>query len=186
MSMKKKLMKITLVAVSIFCLNLYAKINTYAAGSKNSQIITNAKANRYNRQYVHMYALQNNENLRTYNLGVKFFNLSNSGLTIEDFYESIVSHQFFIGSLENMSIDEIYVSFKDKVDYSFFIFETFQRGKSDFYIAYSGGLRHFTINTVNDRLDTMTCLCNGCDKNYPNLDSFIKCTLKSHTNKHLA
>jgi len=187
--MKKTLIKTITIAALLFCYRTaYAKPKDIALQQRKiqaDQIVFSSGVNRSlsNHRLFPMFAMQNRENLKTYHVGHKFFNSCYKVPTAKDLVDSIRFHPFFIGTFANELSHEECISVKDKIGYPFFIFETDQGGKNDFYMAHSKGVRHFTINILNERLDIIACLCNGADKNYPNLESFIKCTLKSHANK---
>ncbi len=70
------------------------------------------------------------------------------------------------------------MNLKNKVAYPFFIFETYSKGKSDFYMVHSKGIRHFTVDTVHDDGVYLSSIDN-MHKGYPDFKLFIKCTLKS-------
>ena len=172
------------IAALLFFSNLAcSKTKDNIARQKNFQpnpIIFNSIRNKrmYKYRLVYMYAMQNRENLKAYHLGLMFFNRSHKIPTMKYLTNSIRSHQFFIGIFTRDLSHEECFSLKTKIDLPFFIFETYQSGKSDFYMLYSRGIRHFTVNASHERSDYMASLNNGAGKDYPNLESFIQCTIK--------
>jgi len=183
--MKNALKKTIMIAAMLFCSNLaHAKSNNALKQNKiqAEQIFFKASVNKsfYNHQLSPMLALQSNENLRTYHLGAKFFNPAHKVPTEKDLSDSIKSHPFFIGRFTNEPNYDEYVSLKDQFNYSFFILETVKNDKIDFYMVHLKGIRHFVISTKNDRQDNLASIDNSA-KNYPDLESFIKCTLGSQS-----
>jgi len=178
--MKRTLMKTIMIAALLFCSNLRAKVNNYMAKSKNSQIIHsfNLSKSGYKYQLVHMYAMQNSENLKTYHISAKFFNQSHKVPTAMDLADSIKSHPFFIGSFANEPSKEEYISLKAKINHPFFILETHQNEKSDFYMVHSKGVRHFSIKSLNGfDENSMASIDNSGLLDYPDIEAFIQCTL---------
>jgi len=179
--MKKSLMKIAMIAVLFFIPNqIFSKASHWDVNSRKNpkQVTYSNNISMNKRQLVHLHAMQNRENLKTYYLGAKIFNPYYSKPTENDFVKSIKSHPFFIGMLDSAPNHEEYVHLRNKIDYPFFIFETFHKGKSDFYMVHSKGVRHFIISTLHEGEDYVSSIDNG-HKGYPGLKLFIKCTLKS-------
>jgi len=185
--MKRTLMKTIMIAALLFCSGLQAKAKNCMAAlkkAKTHQSFTACKSLQKH-QFVHMYAMQNSENLKAYHISAKFFNPSHKVSTAMDLADSIKSHPFFIGSFANEPSKEEYISLKAKINYPFFFFEAYQDGKSEFYMGNPKGLRHFSINNLDDRTNSMASICNSISQNYPGLDRFIKCTIESHSDKYL-
>ena len=175
--MKTIFMKIALVAATVFCSNFaHAKTNRIQAERVIFRYEMTKSEN--NHQIISMIALQNSGNLRAHHIGAKFFNPLYKVPTSNDLYNSIKSHPFFIGRLAKEPNHEEYVSLKNKISHPFFIFETRLKGKSDFYMVHSKGVRHFEINVQSDRQDNLASIDNSC-KDYPDMKSFIRCTLNS-------
>jgi len=181
--MKKALIKIITIASLYFCSNLAnakttVNINQGKKLQTNETIFIRARNMRVNvHKLIPMYSLQTGENLRAYHLGLKFFNPDHKVPTVEDLTDSIRSHPFFIGKFANEPTHEEYSILRNKISHPFFILETRLNGKSDFYMAHSNGVRHFSINT-SFKSCKMASLDNGGGKDYPDLDSFIKCTFR--------
>jgi len=179
--MKKALKKTIMIAALLFCSNLaHAKVNDITKQKKvqADQIIFNSKISKSlnKHQLTPMLALQNSGNLRAYHVGSKFFNPLHKVPTAKDLHDSVKSHPFFIGRLVKEPSHEEYVNLKAKISHPFFILETYQNGKSDFYMVHSMGVRHFVINVQNDRQDNLASIDNSA-KDYPDIESFIECTL---------
>ncbi len=189
--MKKALIKIITLATLLFCSNLAnakttVNINQRKKLQANKTIFVSAKNMRVNiHKLIPMYSLQTGENLRAYHLGLKFFNPDHKVPTVEDLTDSIRSHPFFIGKFTNEPDHEEYAILRNKISHPFFILETTLNGNSDFYMVHSRGIRHFFMTTQNKHLDNLTSFSNSSGKNYPDLNSFIKCTLESHSDKYL-
>jgi len=179
--MKKSLMKIAMIVVTLFFTNqTSAKISNYDVDIKNEtkKVTYSNNVRKNKRLLVQMYAMQSKENLKTYYLGTKFFNPCYAYPTTNDFVKSIKSHPFFIGRLAKEPDHEEYTNLKNKIIYPFFIFETYNKGKSGFYMVHSKGVRHFIVNTLHEDGITLSSIDNG-HKGYPDFKLFIKCTLKS-------
>jgi len=187
--MKNTLVKTIIIAALLFCSNLASAKTTINVVQqkkiKADQIIfsSNINKNIHIRRLIPMYSMQTSENLKTYHLGHKFFNPDHKVPTANNLAVSIKSHPFFIGKFTKEPSHGEYASLKSKISHPFFILETSLNNKSDFYMVYSNGIRHFTIQ--NDKMDNLASYCNSSGKNYPNLDFFIKCTLEAHSDKYL-
>jgi len=176
--MKNTLMKTMLITALFFCSNLGAKAKSCMVTlkkAKKEQIVDRSNMIK-NHQLSRMYAMQNSWNLKAYHISAKFFNSSHKVPTARDLENSIKSHPYFIGSFNKELSKEEYISLKAKTDFPFFILETYQNKKSDFYMVHSKGIRHFKINISNEKSEHMASLDNGVHKIYPSLKSFIKCT----------
>jgi len=190
--MKKTLIKTLTIAALLFSSNLAsAKAKNTVIQHKKiqaDQIIFSSNVNKsiHNYRIVPMYSMQTRENLKTYHAGHKFFNLDHKVPTEKDLLDNIRSCPFFIGTFANELSHEECISLKDKADSPFFIFETHQDDRSDFYMVHSKGNRHFIITDVGTQQYEMASFCNSSGKEYPSLESFIKCTLESHSDKYFA
>ncbi len=178
--MKNTLVKTLIIAALLLCSNLRAKANSCMATLKKVKMQKSfyiSKSN-YNHQLARMYGLQNRENLKAYHVGSKFFDPSHKVPTVENLADSIKSHPYFIGSFANEPSYDEYISLKAKVKHPFFILETRQNERSDFYMVHSKGVRHFSIKSLN-KIDknSMASIDNSVVIDYPDLLSFIKCTL---------
>jgi len=173
--MRNTLVKTLIIAALLLCSNLRAKANNCIVTLKKAKIQKSSNMS-YNHQLARMYGLQKRENLKAYHVGSKFFDPSRKVPTAGDLVDSIKSHPYFIGSFAKEPSYDEYVSLKAKVRHPFFILETSQNERSDFYMVHSKGVRHFTINISNEKSEYMASLNNGYSKIYPNLSSFIKCT----------
>ncbi len=178
--MKNALIKTLIIAALLFCSNSRAKANNCIVTLKKAKIqesFNTSKCN-YNHQLARMYGLQNRENLKAYHVGSKFFNPYHKVPTAENLADSIKSHQYFIGIFANEPSYDEYISLKAKVKHPFFILETCQNERSDFYMVHSKGIRHFSVKSLN-KVDknSMASIDNGGLLDYPDLDSFITCTL---------
>ncbi|MCB1083849.1 MAG: hypothetical protein KDK61_06030, partial [Simkania sp.] len=88
--------------------------------------------------------------------------------TPQDQLKAIRSHSHFEGYLTQ---SEALKFFKNK-NRTYFIFEEKGRKEPHFYLAHSGGLRHFTVDTSE-----VSGLDNGYVYRYPYLENFIQSTL---------
>jgi len=184
--MKKSLMKTIIIAAMLFSSSFKVK-EIYASKrekTKEEFVISSCNANKkINKcRVIPWLSLQTGENLKAYHLGLKFFDSSHKIPTAKDLANSIKLHPFYIGKFtQELTIEEC-DSIKNRTNYPFFIYETCQDSRSDFYMVHSKDVRHFTIESLNKNIASF---CNSTYQNYPDLNKFIKCTLESHANKHL-
>ncbi len=187
--MRKALVKTIIVAALLCYSNLKAKETNVIKKEKShaNQIIFSSniikKVGGY--QIVTMYSLQNEENLKAYHIGLKFFDPSHMIPTEKDLAKSIQLHPYFIGSFPKELSQEEIVSFKHEANHPFFIFETCIDSKNDFYMVHKRGIRHFTIKSSDEKNGYIARLSNGTAKHYPNLEKFTKSTIESHTDEYL-
>jgi len=180
--MKKTLMKTIMIATLLFCSNLKAKASSCMATLKKAskeQIVHDSNMIK-NYQLSHMHAMQNSQNLKAYHISAKVFNPSHKVPTVMELANSIKSHPYFIGSFNKELSKEDYIGLKAKTDLPFFILETYQNKKSDFYMVYSKGVRHFSIKALNEfDENSLAGIDNTGLLKYPNIEAFTKCTLSS-------
>ena len=117
-----------------------------------------------------MYGLNTLENLKSYHLGLLHLISNYSVPTVSDLYQEIRSHSQYIGLQPQDTPLE-----KGKKD----PFVIFEGGQSDFYMAHSKGVRHFTIQEAMIGKGGIGKLDNGQHKSYPSFNAFIECTMSS-------
>ena len=120
------------------------------------------------RSFSHFLAMQTEENLKAYHLGLRAIFPNYHIPSSEDLLSSIRSHSQFIGL---MSQDEAREKFQTGQK-PYFIFEEKDNIPGHFYIVHPGGFRHFT---VNDR--QLAGIDNGDGCYYPTLKHLIKSTV---------
>lgn len=117
--------------------------------------------------FTHLFAMGTSENLKTYHIGLRSLFPNYQAPCNQDLLTSIRSHQKFVGYL---SREEALDRFKAG-EFRYFIFE--EKDHSDhFYVAYSGNLRHFTVNHKQ-----YAGIDNGVSIYYPSLSHFLNAIL---------
>jgi hypothetical protein len=159
--MKKTLIKIALVAA----LSLSTIPGWSKALAVPMKFIEAFKTPKGSHHFSHLLAMGTQENLKTYHLGLQALFPDYQIPSAQDLLDAIESHPQFFGTLTQSEAIEQF----ERNAHPFIIFE---EDKGHFYIAHSGGLRHFTIaGREFPRFD------NGQDFRYPDLSHFLESTL---------
>ncbi len=166
--MKRTLLKIVLVAVfSLLAINQVKTAFFYVASvSQAAQGVhlPSKKAWRFAR----LLAMETQENLKTYQLGLKALFPFHHIPSAQDLFDSIRSHPRFLGFLTKDEASDRFTTGND----NFVIFEEKNRTEAHFYVVHNSGSRHFTVNQTGfagiDNYETVQ---------YPSLARLLKDTV---------
>ena len=166
--MKKTLLNITLV--SAFGLSTICGWCQAPSPSKTAAFLQSSQMP-YDLEEVsrfsHFLGMGTQENLKAYHIGLKALFPQHRIPSSSDLLDSVYSHENFVGSLTQLdALDRL----KGGSD-PFIIFKDTRDEEGHFYIAHSGGLRHFIVNKMEIASIDNVYPC------YPSLNHLLQSTL---------
>lgn len=173
--MKKTLLKISLAAVLILSTQI-----GHAHKSFNKNIYFSwpqiQKPSKRNQIYSHYLALNTEENLKAYHLGLKALFLDYHIPTVEDLIHTIRIHPLYSGKLNKTEG----IKLSEHSQAPFIIFEE-QNDEQicHFYIACEQKLRHFSVKSLSEN-KKIASIENAGFFEYPTLNRFLQCTFSRH------
>ncbi|MCB1116279.1 MAG: hypothetical protein KDK71_07410 [Chlamydiia bacterium] len=167
--MKKTLLKIACIAaLSLSTLSAWSQDFSLRTCTFSLNTTMSDEAKQASGKFSCLEALGTLENLKAYHLGLRALFPDHHIPTPQDQLKVIRSHSHFEGSLTQPEALQLFMN----ENRTYFIFEEKGRKEPHFYLAHSGGLRHFTVNPAD-----ISGLDNGSVIVYISLDLFIRSTL---------
>jgi len=130
-----------------------------------------------NNRFIPMFGLPNERALCVYHYGLKFLKSDYSIPTEIDQIRAIRSHHSYFGKLSKPLTQREAMIQLEKLSEDFLIFEVEAHEHPHFHLVHPQGVRHFVVKGFRTRSGEYPGkLCNGDQKQYTNIDCFVKST----------